>query len=711
VQTSVARHPGARNLMLASLALLFGLLMACVVVVGDALKGPRWTSLWQAALWGLLLGWLLGALKQPAWRAALILVAGGMAYILGVPGGLGAQTLAWVGTVGRAAFLLLVLPAGRVDVAPILSSTEGWLAAAAVVLNRLAAWVSNVATGGPLFDPVAAALAWNTLIWCLAAWAGWVFAARRSAVLASVPALLLGIGILAYAGKVPAALYWMLAAALLLLAVAEQQRRQSRWDTMLVAYPRRKWRDVLGAALAVTAVLVFISAFTASSSIRRIEEWLAEQRAPTVQHESDLAKSLGLLPNASAVPDAFKTARSPSLPRQVLIGSGPELSHRVVMAIAAGDPSLGGGTGAVPLYWRSFTYDVYTGKGWSSSATHENLYQPGEAISSAGRVDEQDVQQEIFPVQDLGGIVYAAGEPISVDQPAQAAWRGSGDLFGVHTEGSGSYSVVSGRPVATINDLRSAGQTYPDWVRGRFLSLPAEVPDRVRALAARLTASQSTPYDRARAIEKYLREYPYTLDVTRPPTGQDVVDYFLFDLKKGYCDYYASAMVVLARASGVPARLAIGYASGTYNLNSGRYIVTEADAHSWVEIYFPRIGWVPFEPTASRPELQWAAVAPEAPPLGPSLPVGTTATGAPGMLPSNIIILIGAVALVLLAAWAGLNEMHLRALEPRAAAAIVYRRLQRISAQLGAYSETGYTPYEFRVALTSRIRKVGADLP
>jgi transglutaminase-like putative cysteine protease len=119
-----------------------------------------------------------------------------------------------------------------------------------------------------------------------------------------------------------------------------------------------------------------------------------------------------------------------------------------------------------------------------------------------------------------------------------------------------------------------------------------------------LTSAEPTPYDRARAIEQYLRTFPYSLDVPHPPPDQDLVDYFLNDLRKGYCDYYASAMVVLARAAGIPARLAIGYANGTYDLNSRRFLVTEADAHSWVEVFFPNIGWVAFEPTAGRPALE-----------------------------------------------------------------------------------------------------------
>ena len=80
-----------------------------------------------------------------------------------------------------------------------------------------------------------------------------------------------------------------------------------------------------------------------------------------------------------------------------------------------------------------------------------------------------------------------------------------------------------------------------------------------------------------------------------------MADYFLFDLKQGYCDYYATSMVVLARAAGLPARLVVGYANGSYDHERAQYIVTENYAHSWVEIYFADIGWVEFEPTSSQP--------------------------------------------------------------------------------------------------------------
>jgi hypothetical protein len=201
-----------------------------------------------------------------------------------------------------------------------------------------------------------------------------------------------------------------------------------------------------------------------------------------------------------------------------------------------------------------------------------------------------------------------------VNQDYEAVWRNRPtslirsdpfngmDLFGVVSPAE-SYSAMSLEAALPQATLRSSIGPYPPST-ARFLALPDSVPERVLSLARDLTANASTPYDRAQAIETYLRtSYPYTLDVPAPPVGRDVADFFLFDLKKGYCDYYATAMVVLARAAGLPARFVSGFSSGTYDSSNAQYIVTEANAHSWVEIFFTDVGWVEFEPTAGLPAI------------------------------------------------------------------------------------------------------------
>ncbi|HEX9092164.1 MAG TPA: transglutaminase-like domain-containing protein, partial [Anaerolineales bacterium] len=185
------------------------------------------------------------------------------------------------------------------------------------------------------------------------------------------------------------------------------------------------------------------------------------------------------------------------------------------------------------------------------------------------------------------------------------------------------------------------------------------------------------------------------------------VDYFLFDLRKGYCDFYASAMVILARAAGVPARLAIGYASGTYNLNSKLFIVTQADAHSWVEVYFPGIGWVPFEPTAGLPPINRASQPTQ---IATPPPLSTPASPSGAIHSGNIAKLTGyllfAFMLTIGVAWAILDEVFLRRKKPQAIAREVYRRLKRYSNLLSVTLEGGETPYELLAGLSYSIRGI-----
>ncbi|MDR2649092.1 MAG: transglutaminase-like domain-containing protein [Clostridiales bacterium] len=139
---------------------------------------------------------------------------------------------------------------------------------------------------------------------------------------------------------------------------------------------------------------------------------------------------------------------------------------------------------------------------------------------------------------------------------------------------------------------------YADYVYDTFLSLPEDLPQRVRDLAGELTASADNDYDRAKAIESYLVGFPYTLTPGTPPQGRDFVDYFLFDGQEGYCTYYASAMAVLCRCAGLPARYVEGYIMPSVPSDDGYYNITNLQAHAWSEVYFEGFGWVPFEATA-----------------------------------------------------------------------------------------------------------------
>lgn len=200
-------------------------------------------------------------------------------------------------------------------------------------------------------------------------------------------------------------------------------------------------------------------------------------------------------------------------------------------------------------------------------------------------------------------MVYT-NQVVWISQPVTVFMRespeGTTDLSSVKISAQ-VYQVETARPSASLTELRLSGNAYPEWVSARYLQLPEGLPQRVTDLAAAVTADQTDPYSQAKAIQNYLRQFPYTLDIPAPPADQDVADYFLFDLQQGYCDYYATTMVVLARSAGLPARVVSGYLGGEFDQTSGAYQVAEDNAHSWVEVYFNEIGWIEFEPTPAYP--------------------------------------------------------------------------------------------------------------
>jgi transglutaminase-like putative cysteine protease len=164
-----------------------------------------------------------------------------------------------------------------------------------------------------------------------------------------------------------------------------------------------------------------------------------------------------------------------------------------------------------------------------------------------------------------------------------------------------SYQVLSSMSVVDQESLREAGTDYPDWVVPRYLQLPDSLPERVRLLAEQLTEGLDSPFDKALAIERTLRRIPYDDQIEGPGLRQDGVDYFLFEARAGYCDYYASAMVVMLRSVGVPSRYVRGYSEG--EAEDGIYHLLESDGHAWPEVYFPGYGWIEFEPTGGEPAL------------------------------------------------------------------------------------------------------------
>lgn len=180
----------------------------------------------------------------------------------------------------------------------------------------------------------------------------------------------------------------------------------------------------------------------------------------------------------------------------------------------------------------------------------------------------------------------------------------SSEVFATRSLSAGNSYAFSGRlldgstpgvrdAVLTAHD---ASDPYYDTVRNAYLQLPASVEPQVYQIAREITAGAQSDFDRAAALCQYLqRGFPYTLDQNTPPAGRDFVSWFLLEEKRGYCTSFASALAVLARAAGLPARYIEGYAAEPDSDGVAR--VTQQDGHAWTEIYFPGFGWLPFDAT------------------------------------------------------------------------------------------------------------------
>ena len=590
-----------------------------------------------------------------------------------------------------------------------------------ILFNRAFHWLMALVEGSGSYDPVATALIWGLGLWLCAWWAGWAVNRHHRPLVAMLPGGILGAFILAYAWASTFTLLPMLGFTLLLMALEQQRARELHWHGSGTDFSCDLWGDLVGVAILVSTLLIVVAAISPSITIERFQdlvEWVDELTRPAENVQPVMAESLGIEQQPQKrLATPIEQAQVTTLPRRHLIGSPPELSQMVIMAIRTnelpGMPemlALAEEIQAPRHYWRSITYDHYYGQGWATSNTSIAKYEAGELAMTADLAYHTTLRQEIQTVGIQDDVIYVDGKLVSTDQPFEIYWRPPLEKFAATTEAN-TYRADSLVLNVTAEDLRNAGSEIPDWLAERYLRLPDSLPERVHALALELTATEATAYDRARAIELYLRKFPYTLDVPTPPYNHDLADYFLFELQKGYCDYYATALVVLARAAGLPARLVIGYATGTYNAESARYIITAADAHAWPEIYFPDIGWVEFEPTAGLPGIDrtliespdfdrgdWSGFEP-LPPL-PEARVNTPLLGSlflwlGGALLVTVLLMMTVDGAFLLM-WGTTEAMVMR----------LYHRLQHYQRSLRAPLHAGYTPHEVAASLVQRLAEI-----
>ncbi|WP_042141933.1 transglutaminaseTgpA domain-containing protein [Paucisalibacillus sp. EB02] len=268
-------------------------------------------------------------------------------------------------------------------------------------------------------------------------------------------------------------------------------------------------------------------------------------------------------------------------------------------------------------YFRVESKDYYTGKGWVNSDEGDYVEQVDwditfETFSSTVESNPSELVLTFDERANIPKLIYPYGARHVVAQSEDVALLLNEETGEIRTEVDDDavnlrgYSIKYNSPSYPIDLMRNSGAPEDEELVRKNTRLPNNLPDRVGELAKEITANHESQYDKVRAIERYFsgNGFVYQIeDVPVPTEEQDYVDQFLFDTKAGYCDNFSTSMVVMLRSLDIPARWVKGFTSGekieedVNELGDDVYEVTNANAHSWVEVYFEGVGWVPFEPT------------------------------------------------------------------------------------------------------------------
>ncbi|MGB7585079.1 MAG: DUF3488 and transglutaminase-like domain-containing protein, partial [Terriglobales bacterium] len=263
--------------------------------------------------------------------------------------------------------------------------------------------------------------------------------------------------------------------------------------------------------------------------------------------------------------------------------------------------------GAFDLRWRGISLSLFDGTTWSNPDEHQLVPRSPDGrfvLSTSGemRPGGHLIHYRVLMEPLANNVFFLAPEALSLGGNYRLVSRDDADaVFDSDVEHPVSiYDAESDIAQPPAAELRRAAQDYPPAVLLDYLQLPRLDP-RIAPLAEQITAAQSNNYDKAVALERYLRtHFGYTLQLGRV-AQRDPLAYFLFERKRGHCEYFASAMVVMLRTLKIPSRVVNGFRTGEFNDVTSQYLVRASNAHSWVEAYFPGYGWISFDPTPAAP--------------------------------------------------------------------------------------------------------------
>jgi transglutaminase-like putative cysteine protease len=684
-----------------------GFLLGMIFASGWALVATRWTDGLETVVWaglgGLFAGLLLGWSAFPAGIARMFASMYGLAWVSFLVGSTLPGDLIW-----RDRFILVV--------------------------NRLYAWLIDVIGGGTGEDAIVFVLLLSALFWCIGFSATWNTFRRLRVWRAIVPpGIFVLIIIYYYVGPAQLVLYLVLYlfCAFLYLARCHIFEQERAWHRRHVRYDRDIRTDLLRAAGLMIVLVLGLSWFLPTAEAAPVfEKTWRRLDGPwrTVQEEWQRL--------FSTLEGGVVAGYVESIGSSLGLGGPRNLPDTLALDVAVSDEGR--------YYWRGAVYAQYEGVRWRAVEEEQLTIAPEHLRPDAPIPDmRRTLVQTVTNYVAGRRLLLAASQPMAVDREAEAHVNMVDEdlveivrLFSPESMAAGEvYVVTSLVPDVDVISLRAAGDEYPAWIQERYLQLPPSLPERVRLLAEEITLPETSNYDRAVALEAYLRQHiEYDLDAPELPEGRDYVDFLLFDSRRDSCSGYATAMVVMARSVGIPARLAVGYTQGELDAETGIYRVRRDNAHSWPEIYFPDYGWIEFEPTANQPSFvrpedvqdtdamdeeeflraERRALAEEDPRGGEAVPEGAWRRA--GLRGSRLILWLRrwlwvAAALVGFAGlfaggWWLLENWGLQGLTPIEKA---YARLVRVAGWLGWPMRDSDTPFEWKSSLVALAPEAGED--
>jgi transglutaminase-like putative cysteine protease len=495
-----------------------------------------------------------------------------------------------------------------------------WLERSVSMADRLILTINQIFQQKPVTDNLFFHVLMAILFWALSVYAGYSLTRHGNPWRAILPAGLSIVIIHAYDAFFPVRA-WFLAGfiflSLLLIARLNFIYLRNQWRDNGTYLPPYIGLDSIRLGL-ITTVILLVLAWTVpalASSFAPAESVWRRATQPWTDIRNRLSNVFySLQASVGVVTDFY----GDTLP----LGRGNPLADTVILAIEAPPRPAPG----IRYYWRSRVYDYYDGT-WTSTLQDSRSVEP----------DTFDITFPEYQSRETGEFRIRTGFSIqNLIMPSQPIWasRPGSAILGINPDGTADLSHLKANPIllagdtyqvqasltaASIADLRAAGEEYPDWILSRYLQLPATITPRTIDLAKEITAGLENPYDKAEIITNFLRKYlEYSGTVPSVPGNREPIDWILFDHRQAFCNYYATAEVIMLRSLGIPARLAVGYAEGELVNVSGEvsegalrfggpevylFNVRHRDAHAWPEVYFPNIGWVEFEPTVSQEPL------------------------------------------------------------------------------------------------------------